>query len=157
MHDDDQSARIHLASQDPAFPALREMAYQTIVAEIDRLLAPQGYALKGSTWTRTSAQGRSAVHLQRSRYGWDVQVVLRFLTPEGTVPATGDWAEDEDLSLGRFVATGTDDPGRIAYLDVTEDPDRLARLVEVLSETALPWLDAHHGDALPFTANKPET
>ncbi len=149
MQDEDQSARIHLASQDPAFPAQREAAYHTIVAALDALLAPRGYSLKGSTWTKASPQGKSALHLQRSRYGWDVQIALRFLTPAGTPPATGDWPEDEDLPLHRFFPPGTRAPGTLAYLDVIEQPDRLAGLITALADQALPWLDAHHGVPAP--------
>lgn len=148
--DEDQSARIHAASQDPAFPAKREEAYARIVAALDTLLTPRGYSLKGSTWTRTSPKGKSALHLQRSAYGWDAQIALRFLTPEGTPPA--DWPQDEDLPLDRFFPPGTPDPGTLAYLDVIEHPEWLAQLIATLSDNALPWLDAHHGDPKPPTA-----
>jgi hypothetical protein len=142
-HDETQSARIHLASQDPAFPARREEAYQTIVTAIDSALTPRGYALKGSTWSRATPQGKSAVHLQRSHYGWDVQIALRFLTPDGTTPATGDWPEDEDIRLSRFCTDATD-PGTIVYLDVQDNPALLTYAIDLLTTKALPWLEAHH-------------
>ena len=141
-HDDTQSARIHLASQDPAFPARREAAYQIIVATLDTALAPLGYTLKGSTWSRSTAHGKSAVHLQRSRYGWDVHLALRFLTPDGTAPTTSDWPEDEDIRLSHFSPAAAD-PGTIAYLDVTENPGALAHAIEILVTKAVPWLEAH--------------
>lgn len=147
MQDKDQSARIHLASQDPAFPAQREAAYQSIVAALDALLIPRGYTLKGSTWTKASTHGKSALHLQRSRYGWDVQIALRFLTPAGTPP--DGWPEHEDLPLDRFFPPGTAAPGTLAYLDVIEHPERLAQTLTALSENALPWLDANHADSAP--------
>lgn len=142
-HDENQTARIHLASQDPAFPAKREAAYQAIVAAIDTALHPLGYTLKGTTWSRSTAQGKSAVHLQRSHYGWDVRIALRFLTPDGTPPANGDWPEDEDIRLSQFSADATD-PGTIAYLDVQDNPAILAYTIELLTTKAVPWLEAHH-------------
>ncbi len=147
-HDENQTARIHLASQDPAFPGKREAAYQTIVAAIDTALRPLGYALKGTTWSRSTPQGKSAVHLQRSHYGWDVRIALRFLMPDGTLPATGDWPEDEDVRLSHFCANATD-PGTIAYLDVQGHPALLNYAIELLTTKALPWLEAHHSDAPP--------
>ena len=153
MSDPDQSARIHRASQDPAFAEKREAAYQTIVTAIGAALTPLAYTLKGSTWTRTTPNGKSAVHLQRSRYGWDVQIALRFLTPQGTAP-TG-WPEDDDLRLSHFQTPQTDsDPGTLAYLDVTEDPSRLTQALDILSTHALPWLNAHHDTTLDATPPK---
>jgi hypothetical protein len=74
-----------------------------IVAALDQLLQPEGYVLKGTTWSRATAQGKSAVHLQRDRYGWDVRIVLRFVTPEGEVPDHPDWPGGEDITLGAFL------------------------------------------------------
>ena len=89
--DEDLAARKHTAAHDPAFPVRREEAHAAILAALTQALEPLGYALKGSTFSRTTSQGKSAVHLQRSRYGWDAQIVLRFVTrtPIGatTVPA----------------------------------------------------------------------
>ena len=147
MPDEDQSARIHRAANDPAFADQREAAYLTIVSAIAALLSPLGYALKGTTFTRTTSAGRSAVHLQRSRYGWDVQIALRFLTTAGTPPPT--WPEEDDLHLRHFDPQATADPGTLAYLDITDHPERLRQAIEILSETALPWLDAHHAATPP--------
>jgi hypothetical protein len=142
MDDEDLSARKHSAAHDPAFPARREAAFAAIMAALGAALAPHGYALKGTTWTRASAQGRSAVHLQRSRYGWDVQITLRFLTPDGACPP--DW-EDDETTMERFGGGGGEDPGRLAFLDVLDKPAHLARTIDILVDEALPWLDSHHG------------
>ena len=102
MEDEDLSARKHHAAHDPAFPGRREEAHARIVAALDGALRPFGYALKGSTWSRSSPRGKSAVHLQRNRYGWDVQIVLRFVSPEGGVPDHPDWPGGEDVTLAQF-------------------------------------------------------
>lgn len=143
-HDDDLAARQHHAAHDPTFPARREEAFGLIVAALDRALVPLGYALKGSTWSRSSRQGKSAVHLQRNRYGWDVQIVLRFVTPEGEHPAHPDWDDGEDMTLVRFGGGGGEDPGRLAFLDVLDHPAHLARTIDILVDEALPWLEALH-------------
>ena len=87
-NDEDLAARKHTAAHDPAFPARREAAYAAIIAALGQALEPLGYTLKGSTFSRATPQGKSAVHLQRSRYGWDAQIVLRFVTPEGAPRTT---------------------------------------------------------------------
>jgi hypothetical protein len=142
--DEDLAARKHSAAHDPAFPARREAAYQTIVAALDVALQPLGYALKGSTWTRISPQGKSAVHLQRSRYGWDVQIILRHLTPEGGLPDHPDWQDGEDVTLERFGGGGGEDPGRLAFVDVLDQPAHLERAIDILLVEALPWLEKLH-------------
>ncbi|MGL4235185.1 cupin domain-containing protein [Tabrizicola sp.] len=144
MHNDDRSARIHTASQDPEFPARREAGHRAIMAALDAALGPLGYALKGTTWSRTSDTGKSAVHLQRSRYGWEVCLTLRFLMPDGSAPDTDHWREDGEVGLSRFVEEG--DPGTIAYLDAEEQPERLAHVIDILTTRAIPWLEAHHDD-----------
>ncbi|MDM7931681.1 hypothetical protein [Tabrizicola sp.] len=142
--DEDLAARKHSAANDPAFPAQREAAYLAIVTAVDTALQPFGYALKGSTWTRVSPQGKSAVHLQRSRYGWDVQIILRFMTPEGGLPDHPDWQDGEDMTLVRFGGGGGEDPGRLAFVDVLERPAHLARTIDILVAEALPWLENLH-------------
>lgn len=142
--DEDLAARKHSAAHDPAFPARREAAYLAIVAALDTALQPLGYALKGSTWTRVSPQGKSAVHLQRSRYGWDVQIILRFVTPEGGLPDHPDWQDGEDVTLVRFGGGGGEDPGRLAFVDVLDRPSHLARTIDILVDEALPWLEELH-------------
>ena len=144
--DEDLAARKHAAAHDPGFPERREAAFRAIVAALDAALVPCGYALKGSTWSRTSPQGRSAVHLQRSRYGWDVQIVLRFVTPEGGLPDHPDWEDGEDVTLVRFGGGGGEDPGRLAFLDVLDKPAHLARMIDILVDEAVPWLEALHDD-----------
>jgi len=144
MHDEDLAARKHAAAHEPSFPERREAAFATILAALDAVLAPQGYVLRGATFTRNSALGRSAVHLQRSRYGWDAQIVLRFLTVEGTLPDHPDWPEDEDLTLWHFSEDLPRDPGTLAFVDVLDDPARLALALDLLTAHALPWLDALH-------------
>ena len=147
MSDDneDLAARKHTAAHDPAFPQRREVAYQTIVTALEAALAPLGYGLKGSTWTKVSTAGKSAIHLQRSRYGWDVQILLRFVTPEGAAPDHPDWSDADDMTLARFGGGGGEDPGRLAFVDVLEKPAELARTIDILIDEALPWLDALHG------------
>jgi hypothetical protein len=144
MEDPDLSARKHTAAHDPAFPARREEAYGRIVAALDALLVPEGYALNRTTWSRTTAAGKSAVHLQRNRYGWDVQIVLRFVTPDGEVPDHPDWPGGEDVSLADFFENAESDPGTLAFVDVLDRPDCLDVVVEILRDQALPWFDALH-------------
>lgn len=144
MQDEDLAARKHTAAHDPAFPERREAAFAAILAAIDAALGPRGYGLKGTTFTRTTPRGRSAVHLQRSRYGWEAQIVLRFLTPEGAPPDHPDWPEDEDLTLWHFAGDLPCDPGLLAFVDVLDDPARLALALDLLTSRALPWLDCLH-------------
>ncbi len=143
-HDEDLAARQHSAAHDPAFPERREVAYGQILAALDAALSPAGYALKGATWTRASPRGKSAVHLQRSRYGWDVQIVLRFVTPDGDPPDHPEWDGDAEMTMVRFGGGAGEDPGRLAFLDVLERPAELARCVDILIEEALPWLETLH-------------
>lgn len=151
MDDPDLSARKHTAAQDPAFPERREEAYARIVAALDGVLVPVGYALKGSTWSRVSARGKSAVHLQRNRYGWEVQILLRFVTPEGGVPDHPDWPGGEDVTLAEFFENAGSDPGTLAFVEVLERPDRLELAVEILREQVLPWFVALHHEDPPRT------
>jgi hypothetical protein len=143
-HDEDLAARKHTAAHDPAFPARREEAHAAILAALSKALEPEGYSLKGSTFSRTTPQGKSAVHLQRSRYGWDAQIVLRFVTPDGDPPDHPDWPEDNDLTLWDFAENLPRDPGTLAFVDVLDDPDTLAVALDLLTTRALPWLDALH-------------
>ena len=144
MDDEDLAARKHTAANDPAFPARREEAWGRIVAALDGLLVPAGYGLSGTTWSRVTAAGKSAVHLQRNRYGWDVQIVLRFVTPDGGVPDHPDWPGGEDVTLAAFFEQAERDPGTLAFVDVLEQPDCLAVAVEILREQALPWFESLH-------------
>ena len=144
MDDEDLAARKHGAANDPAFPARREAAFGDIVGALDRALTAKGYVLKGTTWTRLLPEGRTAVHLQRSRYGWDVQIILRLLTAAGDPPTHPDWPEEGEVTLVRFGGGDGEDPGRLAFLDVLEKPACLVRAVEILIEEALPWLETMH-------------
>jgi hypothetical protein len=144
MEDPDLSARKYRAANDPAFPAQREKAWGRIVAALDGLLAPEGYALSGTTWSRVTAQGKSAVHLQRNRYGWDVQIILRFVTPDGELPDHPDWPGGEDVTLAEFFERAEHDPGTLAFVDVLEEPECLDAAVRILREQALPWFEALH-------------
>jgi Domain of unknown function (DUF4304) len=151
----DDSARIHRASQDRAFPAKREAAVEAICAAIDGVVTPFGYARKGDTWSRNSTAGRSAVNLQRSRYGWECYVNLRFLTPDGAKPDHGVWRQDDDVRIALFYLPDEGqgpEPGVIFYLDAHDDPACLDEPMQVLRDRALPWLDAHHG-GLPTIAD----
>ena len=151
MEDPDLSARKHLAGSDPAFPARREEAWGRIVAALDGVLRPAGYVLTKTTWSRVTAAGKSAVHLQRDRYGWDVRIVLRFVTPEGEVPDNPDWPGGEDVALAAFFQQSAGDPGTLAFVDVLEQPERLDLAVEVVREQVLPWFEALHQDHPPRT------
>jgi len=144
MDDPDLSARQYLAANDPAFPARREEAWGRIIAALDGVLVPVGYTLAKTTWSRVSLAGKSAVHLQRDRYGWDVRIVLRFVTPDGEVPDHPDWPGGEDVTLAEFFEAAVSDPGTLAFIDVLEQPDRLDHVVEILREQVLPWFDALH-------------
>lgn len=144
--DDTLSFRQHQAANDPTFPARREEAHALIVAALEGVMAPEGYVLKGATFSRVTAQGKSALHLQRSRYGWDLRIVLRFVTPSGEVPDHPDWPGGEDITLAHFFTQVTDDPGRLAFLDVLADPSHLHQVAEILREQVLPWFRALHGE-----------
>jgi hypothetical protein len=148
----DNDHRIHLAANDPAFPAQREAAFAVIMAEVAVVAEPAGYTLRGTTWTRETAAGRTAINLQRSRYGFDVAITLRFLLPDGAPLETGAWADSPEISLAAFVADADHDPGVIPYLDVHDDPACLDQPMAILRDRALPWLDAHHsGTSLPIS------
>lgn len=144
MEDPDLSARKHLAGSDPAFPARREEAWGRIVAALDGVLAPAGYVFARTTWSRITDSGKSAVHLQRDRYGWDVRIVLRFVTPLGEVPDHPDWPGGEDVTLAEFFEAAPSDPGTLAFLDVLDRPECLDLAVEILREQVLPWFEALH-------------
>lgn len=147
MDDPDLSARKHLAGSDPAFPARREEAWGRIVGALDGLLVPAGYTLAKTTWSRSTSAGKSAVHLQRDRYGWDVRIVLRFVTPSGEVPDHPDWPGGEDVTLAEFFEEAASDPGTLAYVDVLERPETLELALEILREQVLPWFEALHAEA----------
>jgi hypothetical protein len=142
--EEDLAARKFAAAHDPAFPARREAAFVAILAALEAALAPEGYGLKGTTFSRATPNGKSAVHLQRSRYGWDAQIVLRFVTPDGGPPDHPDWPEDNDLTLWDFAEDHPRDPGTLAFVDVLDDPATLALALHILTTRALPWLDALH-------------
>ena len=145
MPTSDTSHRIHIAANDPGFPAKREAAVALICAAITAITAPLGYTCIGTTWRRTSPQGRSAINLQRSRYGFTAAINLRFLLPDGTAPTHGIWAQDDDITLQNFAeATDGPDLAAIAYLDIIENPASLDLPMHILATYALPWLDAHH-------------
>ncbi len=146
----DQSHRIHIAANDPAFAAKREAAVALICAAIDDTVTPLGYARKGTTWLRQTPHGRTAIHLQRSRYGFTADIHLRFLAPDGTIPQTGIWALEDEVGIRHFClphefTKGED--GVITYLDVYETPGTLDHPIHILKTRALPWLDAHHAAA----------
>ena len=142
----DTSHRIHIAANDPAFPAKREAAVALICAAIAAIAAPLGYTCIGTTWRRQTPQGRSAINLQRSRYGFTASITLRFLLPDGTAPTHGIWAQDDDITLQNFTAAteGDHSLADIAYLDIIENPASLDLPMHILATLALPWLDAHH-------------
>jgi hypothetical protein len=141
MEDPDLSVRKHTAANDPAFPARREEAYTRMVEALNQALVPLGYLQKGSTWSRMSPLGKSAVHLQRSRYGWDAQIVLRFIGPDGAPPA--DWDGETEMTLEQL-DTSDAGCGTLAFLDVLESPTLLSQAIETLVTAGLPWLDRYH-------------
>jgi len=140
MDDENLAARMHGAAHDPSFPARREAAFAEVVAALDQALTGRGYLRKGATWTRTVPDGRTAIHLQRNRYGWEVQIILRALTIGGEIPAHPDWPDGDDVTLARFGAGDGEDPGRLAFLDVLDQPACLGRATDILVDEALPWL-----------------
>ena len=134
MHSDDNSHRIHIAANDPGFPAKREAAVALICAAITDIATPVGYTCKGTTWSRTTPQGRSAINLQRSRYGFTASITLRFLLPDGTSPTEGIWAQDDDITLQNFTdATDGPDLANIAYIEIIENPASLDRPMHILA------------------------
>ena len=148
----DTSHRIHIAANDPGFPAKREAAIALICQAITDIATPLGYTRKGTTWSRTTARGKSAIHLQRSRYGFTASLTLRFLTPDGTALNHGVWAQDDDIRLRQFYlqseSCGTE-AGEITYLDVYENPVCLNEPMHILATRGLPWLDAHQTASFP--------
>ena len=152
----DQSHRIHIAANDPAFAAKREAAVALICQAITDIATPMGYTRKGTTWARTTPHGTSAIHLQRSRYGFTADLNLRFLTPAGLALTHGVWAQDDDICVDQFFgahdATGAAD-GQFTYLDIIENPACLDRLMHILATRALPWLDAHAAEPPPNIAD----
>lgn len=147
----DDDHRIHLAANDPAFPAQREAAFAVICDAITATLAPLGYTQTGSTWRRETPAGRSAINLQRSRYGFDASITLRFLLPDGSPLETGAWADTPEIPLSVFCADATD-PGLILYLNVRDNPACLDRPMAILRDHAVPWLEHHHtGESLPIS------
>ena len=144
MDDEEAAFRRHQAANDPAFPARREEAWGRIVAALDGVLAPAGFVLTKTTWSRMTAAGKSAVHLQRDRYGWNVRIVLRFVTPDGEVPDHPDWPGGEDVTLAAFFEAAVRDPGTLAFVDVLEQPECLDVAVDTLREQVLPWFEALH-------------
>jgi hypothetical protein len=144
----DDSHRIHLAANDPAFPAQREAAFAVISETITTTLAPLGYMQVGSTWRRETVAGRSAISLQRSRYGFEAAITLRFLLPDGSPLEEGPWAEAPEIPLSAFCTT-LPDPGLIRYIDVRDDPACLKRPMQILHDIALPWLEQHHAGDHP--------
>lgn len=148
----DTSHRIHIAANDLAYPAKREAAVDLICQAITDIATPMGYTRKGTTWARTTPFGKSAINLQRSRYGFTALINLRFITPDGTSPQSGDWVAEDDIRLQRFYlgheVPGPQD-GEITYLDVYENPASLHHAMQILATRALPWLDAHHAASCP--------
>ena len=151
MPTSDISHRIHIAANDPAFPAKRETAVALICAAITAIAAPMGYTCTGTTWRRTSPQGRSAINLQRSRYGFTAALSLRFLLPDGTAPTQGIWALEDEIALHHFTAAagGLTLGDTLEYIDIIEHPASLDLPMHILATYALPWLDAHHTDGQP--------
>ena len=148
----DHSHRLHTAANDPAFSAKRETAIALICQAITDIATPLGYTRKGTTWARATPRGKSAIHLQRSRYGFTADINLRFLTPDGTSPTHGLWAQHYDIRLQHFHLPTEDmgpKDGVITYLDVIENPDCLTDPLHILATRALPWLEAHHTDRAP--------
>jgi mannose-6-phosphate isomerase-like protein (cupin superfamily) len=160
MTDPDTSHRIHIAANDPAFAQKREAAVGVICAAISAVVEPMGYTQRGTTWARVTAAGKTAIHLQRSRYGFDADIILRFLTPEGDLPDAAIWQDGDDIRIDRFyLPTDGQRPeaGVISYLDVHENRACLDLPMDILRTRALPWLDAHHS-GLPAIADfMPET
>ncbi len=143
MTDPDTSHRIHIAANDPAFAQKREAAVVMICDAISAVARPMGYTQKGTTWARETANGKTAINLQRSRYGFDAYINLRFVTPDGDLPDDPVWQQGDDIRLDQFCQPGEGD-GVVSYLDVHENPDCLIQPMTILRARALPWLDAHH-------------
>jgi mannose-6-phosphate isomerase-like protein (cupin superfamily) len=120
---------------------------QVICAAISAIAGPMGYTQKGTTWARETAAGKTAINLQRSRYGFDAYINLRFVTPEGDLPGTAIWQDGDDIRIDRFYLPAEGqrpDLDAISYMDVHDNPACLALPMNVLRMRALPWLDAHH-------------
>lgn len=160
----DNGVRMHIAAHDPAFPAKREAAFDTITAAIDTVAQAHGFITKPKSWAKSGELGTVTIHLLRSRYGFDCHINMGFqpLDDAADGPAAqGPWAQDDFVSLVRFYPPQTptlpnadaDEVGIIAYLDVYLDAGSLDQPMTVLSEQALPWLLAHLTD--PDAPNRP--
>lgn len=143
----DNSVRMHIAAHDPAFPAKRAAALDSIIAAIDAVALAHGFTKKAKSWAKTGELGTVSIHLQRSPYGFDCHIDLGFQPLNDQ--AGGPWAQDDFVALDQFI--GAADPGAgasgtLIYLDVHDDVENLENTMQVLSEQALPWLSAHLTD-----------
>ncbi len=153
----DPHARIHIAAHDPDFPRKREAAVTAILVAIDAVAGAAGYTRTGTTWARQSPRGRTAVNLQRSQYGFEAYINLRFLPADGIDLDGTLWAQDDDIRIARFYPADDSrgpDAGVIYYLDIHDNPASLDEPMRILRTRALPWLDAHH-QGLPGIADYP--
>ena len=137
----DNAVRMHIAASDPSFPAKREAAVAAITAAIDTVAAAHGFTTKAQSWAKSGPLGTVTLHLQRSRYGFDCQINLGFQPV--CEPETGPWALDDFISPARFLPDTTTGDGTLIYLDVNDDPSKLATAIAALNDNALPWLLAH--------------
>lgn len=149
-HEPDNGVRMHIAANDPAFPAQREAAIAAINAAIEEVALAHGFTTTPRAWVKSGPLGRVSVHLQRGTYGFEASINLGFQPSEGE--PCGPWAEEGIIRLGEFYPSGEDqtpNPGALIYLDVIEDPNSLDQPMQILSDRALPWLLAHLTEAEP--------
>jgi hypothetical protein len=132
----DPGVRIHLAAHDPEFPAKRDAALALLRDAVRAVMARHGFTEKPQSWVREGPQGRAAIAVFPSRYGFEAEIRLSFLATDGE--AQGVWAEEGHLTLDAFGA-----PAALIYLDVLDQPEVLAATLQVLEVRALPWLIGH--------------
>lgn len=140
----DNGVRMHIAANDPAFPAKREAAVKAITAAMDKVAQAHGLTKKAKSWAKSGPLGTVSMHFQRSRYGFECYINLGFQPLSEA--SHGPWAQDDFVRLGRFFPTdltASGEPGALIYLDVHEDAAALTGPMQVLESRALPWLLAH--------------
>lgn len=144
----DPGARIHRAAHDPHFPEKREKAIDAIHQALGAAAAAHGFTAKPRSWLKTGPLGQVSFYMQRSRFGFEASIWLVF--HPANLPSGGIWAEEDEVPLAWFYPEAeAGDAGALIYLDVLEQPEKLARAMAILTQRALPWLTAHLSEDQP--------
>ena len=127
-------ALLRRAEDDPAYPKKRDKIAALIRKEMDLRLTPLGFQRAGGVWQRKGWWYDLSVDLQRSSYGYDAWINLT-ATPRLDGRAV-------QRRLGDFYPgpPHSEEPGRLTYQALIEDPGLLIDPMQVLTDHALPWL-----------------